>query len=417
MHQSLLQRLAHGRLGVYMRIVQINAAYKIGSTGKIMSDLNDVIVANGHEGYMVCAYSAVKDIPNLYVTEHVNYELAVRKNIFISRVTGTMGYRQKSVTKKMIEWIEKKKPDVVHLHNIHGDWLNIHVLFKYLKASNVKVVWTLHDCWSFTGRCSHFELYGCEKWKNGCFKCVNNRVYPISYFFDFSKRMYADKKELFAGLSDAVLVTPSKWLAEYVNMSYLNEYPVKVINNGIDLSIFYPRTTFSPYLIDCKDKKVILGVASSWTENKGLLDIYKLNELIDHTKYQIVLIGLNVRQLADVPKNIMAIGRTNNADELAEIYSNADVFVNPTYQDNFPTTNLESLACGTPVITYKTGGSIESIDEDVGIVIKQGDVEGLKNALHAAFELDQKKCVDMAVRRFDKRNCFARYLQLYNESL
>lgn len=401
-----------------MRVVQLNGTYKIGSTGKIMSDLNDVIVANGHDGYMVCAYSAVKDIPNLYVMEHINHELAVRKNIFISRVTGTMGYRQKSATKKMVEWIKEKAPDVVHLHNIHGDWLNIHVLFDYLKISNVKVVWTLHDCWSFTGRCSHFEQINCSKWVDGCSKCTNNKIYPISYLFDWTKQMWKDKKELFVGLKNLIIVTPSQWLSDYVKKSYLSDYEVKVIHNGIDMNTFYPKESKSVYLKDCNNKKIILGCASSWTERKGLFDFYKLNEMLDHKKYQIVLVGLNSRQLSEVPPDIIAIGRTNNAGELAELYSNADIFVNPTYQDNFPTTNLEALACGTPVITYRTGGSIESVDERVGMVVEQGDVTELFVAIQCLKKSDEVICLcsDRARKCFNKNNCFKDYVNLYEST-
>lgn len=401
-----------------MRIVQINAVYKIGSTGKIMSDLNDVIVASGHEGYMVCAYAPVKDIPNLYVTEHVNHELAVRKNIFISRVTGTMGYRQKTATKKMIEWIKKKEPDVVHLHNIHGDWLNIHVLFEYLKASNVKVVWTLHDCWSFTGRCSYFEQINCSKWVNGCYQCINNKVYPITYFFDWTKQMWKDKKELFTGLKNLIIVTPSQWLADYVKKSYLSDYEIKVIHNGIDMNVFYPQKAQSVYLNNCVGKKIILGCASSWTERKGLLDFYKLNEMIDHKEYQIILVGLNGRQLSEVPSDIVAIGRTNNVKELAELYSCADVFVNPTYQDNFPTTNLEALACGTPVITYRTGGSVESVDDTVGAVVEQGDVKALFDAIRCIEKNDKMSvcCANMAQNCFNKMDRFRDYVNVYEST-
>lgn len=400
-----------------MIILQINQTYKLGSTGKIMSDLNDVIIANGHESYMVCAYSAVKDIPNLYVMEHLNHELAVRKNLFISRVTGTMGYRQSFTTKKMIEWIKEKKPDVVHLHNIHGDWLNIHVLFEYLKESNVKVVWTLHDCWSFTGRCSHFEQANCSKWVDGCFKCTNNKIYPISYFFDWTKQMWKDKKELFTGLKNLIIVTPSQWLANYVKKSYLSDYAVKVIHNGIDMNIFCPQETQSEYLNNCVGKKIILGCASSWTERKGLLDFYKLNEMIDHKKYQIVLVGLNSRQLSEIPSDIIAIGRTNNAKELAELYSCADVFVNPTYQDNFPTTNLEAVSCGTLAVTYNTGGSPESIISSE-YVVDQGDIESLWRVIKQVCEDKPYSSLELqnyGKEHFDKKDAFLGYIELYEK--
>lgn len=400
-----------------MIILQINQTYKLGSTGKIMSDLNDVIIENGHESYMVCAYSAVKDIPNLYVMEHLNHELAVRKNLFISRVTGTMGYRQSFTTKKMIEWIKEKKPDVVHLHNIHGDWLNIHVLFEYLKASNVKVVWTLHDCWSFTGRCSHFEKINCLKWVDGCFKCTNSNIYPISYFFDWTKQMWKDKKELFTSLKNLIIVTPSQWLADYVKKSYLSDYEVKVIHNGIDVNVFCPQKTQSEYLNRCVEKKIILGCASSWTERKGLFDFYKLNEMIDHNEYQIVLVGLNSRQISEAPSDIIAIGRTNSTKELAELYSCADVFVNPTYQDNFPTTNLEAVSCGTLAVTYNTGGSPESIISSE-YVVDQGDIESLWRVIKQVCEdkpYNSLELENFGKKHFDKKDAFLGYIELYEK--
>lgn len=400
-----------------MIIVQINQTYKIGSTGRIMYDLDKCIKDSGHKSYMVAAYSGSDRPSNLYVTERLNHNIAVRKNILISRITGIMGYRQRNTTQKMIEWIDSKKPDVIHLHNIHGDWLNLKILFTYLKRKNIKVIWTLHDCWSFTGRCSHFELCSCEKWKTECYKCTNNKVYPITYFFDFSKEMFRDKKRLFSGIDNMILVTPSIWLSKFISDSFLSEYPVKVINNGIDLNVFYPRKTKSKYLERCENKTIILGVASSWTELKGLNDFYRLNEVIDHSKYQIVLVGLNQRQFANCPKDIIGVKRTDSVDELAELYSNADVFINPTYQDNFPTTNLESLACGTPVVTYETGGSVESIDGNVGVIANKNDINSLKNSIIKAISLKSEDCTNKANKNFDKAKKFNEYINLYQDNV
>lgn len=400
-----------------MNIVQINATTKMGSTGKIMYDLNSVIQDCGNNSYLSCAYTSDHSLTNMYCTNQKSDAVALRKNILISRLTGKMGYRYKAETRKLIRWIDEKEPDILHLHNIHGDWLNIEVLFKYIKEKNMPVVWTLHDCWAFTGRCSHFEVCGCQKWKTGCNHCKNNKVYPITYFFDHSLNMWSDKKEWFTGIPNMTIVTPSEWLADYVKQSFLREYPVEIIHNGINISIYHKTEARSRYYKNVSDKKIILGVASSWSALKGYDDFIELDKRVDHKKYQIVLVGLNPRQLKQLPKTIIGIGRTGNEQELVELYSGADVFVNPTYQDNFPTTNLEAEACGTPVITYKTGGSPESIP-DKSLVIQPGNIESLVKTIDRVCALGKNNynmLEQYAKEHFAKELAFQKYLRLYNE--
>lgn len=394
-----------------MNIVQINQTQNFGSTGKIMRELNSVIISHGHRGYCVCGYSYEKEA-DTYKMSSGNQNVQIRKNLLISRITGVMGYRQKNSTKKMLAWIDEKKPDIIHLHNIHGDWVNIFELFRYIRKKNIPIVWTLHDCWSFTGRCSHFERAKCEKWIEGCYSCKNSKVYPKTYFFDFSKKMWNDKFLLFRGLNIHI-VTPSLWLSDYVKNSFLKEYPIKVINNGINTDIYRIINGKSKYLSN--DKKIILGVASSWSKMKGLDDFLKINELIDHSKYQIVLVGLNNKQLQIIPKNIIGIARTNNQEELVELYNSADVFVNPTYQDNFPTTNLEAAACGTVTITYRTGGSPESIIDN-RYIVDQGDIRTLVDRIIEVCEKPKYSKDDMrlfAEKKYNKYSCYEEYLRLY----
>lgn len=398
-----------------MRILQINQNYNQGSTGRIMREINDMIVSCGHEGYMLCAYSLEK-IPNLYVMETtLPRKWAGRKNELKQRLTGMSGYTAWGNTKKAIKWIEELNPDIIHLHNIHGDWININMLFDALKRMDKPIVWTLHDCWTFTGRCSHFENIGCFRWKKGCYNCPDKQVYPKTYLFDFSKKMWANKKELFTTPKEIHIITPSQWLAGYVKESYLGKYDVSVINNGISLESFSRKQTWSNYL-PVNGKRIILGVASSWTKNKGLYDFIKLNELLDSEKYQIILVGLNNRQVDDLPRNMIGIVRTESVEELTELYSNANVFVNPTYQDNYPTVNLEAIACGTPVITYNTGGSVESVPKDVGMIVEKGDVEALRNAI---VKLCDKNCYtpeicrSYAEKHFAKSDRYLDYISLY----
>jgi Glycosyltransferase len=398
-----------------MKILQINISYKFGSTGKIMSDLNDVICKSGNNSYMLCGYSN-EAAPNLYIMRKGSILKASRKDILISRLSGTMGYHYKKSTLKAIEWIDTIKPDVIHLHNIHGDWINVKILFEYIRKKQIPVVWTLHDCWSFTGRCSHFELFRCEKWKTGCFKCKNRKVYPITYFFDKSKSMWKDKKKWFTSVKKMTIVTPSKWLANYVRQSFLKDYPIKVINNGINTQVYRPQTTCNRYYQGFEGKHIILGVANSWTARKGYYDFIKLDGMIDHNMYQIVLVGLNSRQLKLIPNSIKGIARTENEQELIELYSGATVFVNPTYQDNYPTTNLEAQACGTPCITYRTGGSPESISDGIGCICEQGNTKQLLESIIKTCRqsYDSVELQNYAKEHFDKCRKYEKYIECYH---
>lgn len=400
-----------------MKVLQINQNHNIGSTGRIMKEINDMAISKGYASYMLCAYSTQADHnEHLYVTEQLPQVLAIRKNILKHRLTGLTGYSSILSTKKALRWIERVNPDIIHIHNVHGNWINLRMLFSFLKQKKIPIVWTLHDCWSFTGRCSHFESSNCFQWRNGCKKCPVLNVYPVSYFFDFSSRMWRDKRAWLSGFQSMNIVTPSRWLADYVKQSFLASYNISVINNGIDIGQFCIQKNKSKY-INGETRKIILGVASTWTRWKGIDDFIQLFSLLDSTKYVIVLVGLNSRQLSSLPKGILGINRTQNVTELAELYSQADVFVNPTYQDNYPTVNLEALACGTPVITYQTGGSVESVSPDVGLVVEKGDVIGLADAIKMVANsgvYSPQNCRHYAEMHFDKNQKYLDYIQLYD---
>ena len=389
-----------------------------GSTGKIMSDLDGVLRKNDLESYMLCGYRPYGGIPkNLYIVDKGDPDIAIRRNLLKSRITGRMGFDHKVATIKALDWVNEIQPDIIHLHNIHGNWINIKILFDYLVTNNIRVVWTLHDCWSFTGRCSHFEQCKCNKWQNQCYKCKNKNVYPITYFFDWSKKMYEEKKKTFLKIEDLTLVTPSKWLASYVNESFLKEKKVKTIHNGIDVNQYSPIINNRSIISEkVREKRVILGVASTWNYYKGFSDFIKLDGKIDHTKYVIVMVGLNSRQMKVIPDSIIGIQRTNNLEDLISIYSNAYVFLNMTYQDNYPTTNLEALSCGTPVITYLTGGSQESIIGDVGKVIKQGDIDGVLKVLDSIEMISRELCRMTAVKNFNKYDRYKEYIDIYKNA-
>ena len=392
-----------------MKIVQINT-FPYKATGTIMMNIHEKLLEQGVDSYVVWGRGRAAQ------NEH---EIAILDNVGVkwhgiyTRITDKTGFASKRATKKLIGELEKINPDIIHLHNIHGYYVNIEMLFKYIRNSRIKVVWTLHDCWAFTGHCAYFDMVGCEKWKTGCYNCEQKQTYPISMIKDNSKWNWKMKQELFTGL-DMTIVTPSKWLKSLVEQSFLKEYPVNVIYNGIDLDVFHPTKIHLEELSRLNNKYLILGVASEWSERKGLQDFLKLANILDKNKYQIVLVGLSKQQIKKLPNYVIGIERTGNARELAGIYTQADVFFNPTYEDNFPTTNLESIACGTPVITYNTGGSPEAISKNTGVVIEKGKIENVAQWIleHSPSKIDQCQYDKLII---EKKYMLENYINLYQE--
>lgn len=387
-----------------MKILQINGVCGIKSTGRICTDLAEVLKENGHE--CLIAYGR-ETVPEKYnsVAFRIGTDNDVKLHGLKARLFDAAGFGSKQTTERFVEKIREYDPDIIHLHNIHGYYINIEVLFKYLKECGKPIVWTLHDCWAFTGHCSYFTAVDCSRWKTGCFGCPQKQKYPSSFFLDRSKQNWIKKKELFTSVKNMTVVTPSKWLAELVEKSFLGKFPVKVINNGIDTEVFKPTYGDFRTAHRLENKKIILGVASIWGKRKGLDDFIKLAGLIDDN-YVIVLVGVTEKQKNTLPCNIIGISRTNNTAELAEIYTAANVFFNPTYEDNYPTVNLEAQACGTPVITYKTGGSPESTDP-CG-VLPQGDVNG-------AIKLIEKSDAFKILLPPEKKAQYGEYIKLYEE--
>ncbi len=394
-----------------MKILEINSVCGIKSTGRIVSDLYDVLTQNGHECKVAYGREKSARVPGKDVYR-MGSENDVKFHALMSRITDKTGFYSKSATIRFIEWMQDYNPDIVHLHNIHGYYINIVLLFNYLKSANKKVIWTLHDCWAFTGHCAYFDFVACEKWRSECHDCEQKGTYPTSMIADNSRRNFKRKKELFTGL-DMTIVTPSDWLRDITKQSFLSEYEITTVNNGIDLTQFSPVKSNFRKKYKLEDKTIILGVASIWDRRKGLSDFVKLSKMLDD-KYKIVLVGLTKSQIDALPKNILAIERTDSVHELTEIYSAADVFLNPTYEDNFPTTNIEALACGTPVITYNTGGSPESIDESSGLVVKQGDLSAVMQMLLQISKFTVVNCTKRS-ELFDKNNNYLQYLDLINK--
>lgn len=398
-----------------MKILQINSVCGVGSTGRIATDLYKVLEEQGHECKI--AYGR-GEAPEGINSIKIGTNLDNYAHVFKTRVFDKHGFGSVNSTKKFIEEVKEYDPDIIHLHNIHGYYINIEILFNYLKEVNKPVVWTLHDCWAFTGHCVYFDYVGCDKWKGICDKCPQKNTYPTSNIIDNSEFNYKKKKELFTSIRNMTIVTPSKWLANLVKKSFLGKYPIEVINNGIDLDLFKPTESNFRETYNIEDKFVILGVASAWTERKGLNYFMELSKLLND-EYQIVIVGVNEKQKNELPQDIIAITRTNNVRELAEIYTASDLFVNPTLEDNFPTTNLEALACGIPVMSLDTGGSPECIDNKTGIIVNSRDIDDLIDSIinvNKNLSFNGGDCINRACKRYDKNLTFKDYILLYKNS-
>ncbi len=334
-------------------------------------------------------------------------------SIALGMVTGFNGCFSLFSTIKLLHRINKYRPDILHFHNLHNNYINLPLLFRYVKKKGIKVVWTLHDCWSFTGQCPYFDMVGCDKWKTGCYSCPKYTEYPKA-LVDNTKRMWHLKKKWFNGVKDLTIVTPSKWLAELVKQSFLNSYPVQVINNGIDLSVFKPTCDDIKERYGWSSNKIVLGVAFDWGKRKGLDVFISLAERLPHD-YKIILVGTDDNVDKVLPQNIVSIHRTQNQNELAEIYSVADVFVNPTKEENYPTVNMEAISCGTPIITFKTGGSPEILDNTCGVVVDVDDIDTLEEEIvRICSEKPYTKevCINKS-KQFDKNEKFKEYIELY----
>lgn len=376
------------------------------STGKIAEDISKVAICHGWETYTAWGRFAK---PSVSTQIRIGSKLDTYTHYAAHRLLDREGLMSKGATRKLIQQIVEIKPDIIHLHNIHDHYLNYPLLFDYLAKADIPVVWTQHDCWAFTGGCMYYDLQSCDKWKAGCKNCPEHRT----ILCDTTEKQYALKRELLSKIKSLTYVPVSDWLGDALRESHQKERPILTIHNGIDLSLFKPRALGSE---GSKGKFRIIGVAAIWDIRKGLEDFVKLRLMLSE-EYEITLVGLTSKQVKSLPSGIKGITRTTSVQELVQLYSESDVFVNPTYSDNFPTTNIEALACGTPVITYRTGGSPEAIDEKTGMVIEQGDVTTLANAIMQMREhpLSSADCRQRAEELFDKDKCFEKYVELYEE--
>ena len=392
-----------------MVVVQINISCTWGSTGKICDSISQLLTEENISNYIFYTYG---DNPHKNIN-YLNYGNFVYRKFqaFKSRVFGNYGFNSFIATCYLIKKLDEIKPDVVHIHNIHGHDCNFEKLFNYLKEKKIKVFYTFHDCWAFTGYCPHFTMAKCNRWLDGCGKCPLYKNY--SWFFDTSAKNFERKRNALSEI-DMTVITPSQWLADLVKRSFLKIHHVKVINNGIDLSVFKPTESSFRQKYNLQDKKIILGVAMNWSISKGIDVFIELANTLTE-EYKIVLIGTDDDIDKILPKNIISIHRTQNTEELAGIYSAVDLFVNPTREENYPTVNMESLACGTPVLTFRTGGSPEILDDTCGSVVDCDDIEALEREIIricTTMPYTAESCVAKS-KEFDKNERFKEYTKLY----
>lgn len=397
-------------------IVEINGI-NYSSTGHIMNNIAKTARQEGFKVYTCCRNSIAgnkfKYEDQIYIGTWLDRVISER----LSYVLGLNGYFNLINTKLFLNKLDSIKPDLIHIHNICDNYINVSMLFKYIKKHNIPVIWTLHDAWAFTGRCNG---YFCNKWKKGCGNCPRLNDYPPTLFIDNSSKVYSKRKKLYSNINNMTIVTPSKWLADLVNISlFKDQYPVRVINNGINLDIFKPTDNEVKKQYGITNKYLILGLAYNWSDSrKGLEDFISLSKTLP-SKYQILLVGTddNVDKL--LPNNIISIHKTHNQEELAKLYTAADVFVSPTKADNFPTVNIEALACGTPVITYDAGGSKESLTNKCGTYVNINDINTLQKEIINACEKNKYKaqdCIKQA-NNFDMNKKFYEYIALINSIL
>ncbi len=404
---EIRRTLEKAEIGEILKIAQINTVCGNGSVGRITVDIFHALKSQGMDGKI---FYGRRSAPEDADAVKFGTELSMGAHVLTTFLKGSHGFSSDGQTKKLIGLLEEYEPDVIHLHNLHGFYLNVERLFAWLKEYHKPVVWTLHDCWAFTGHCAYFDFAGCDKWKRGCEHCSQyQNSYPYGLLRDNSSENYERKKAVFTGVDNLTIVTPSKWLAGLVKESFLKDYPVRVIYNGIDLKRFEPGKRKE------RSRKLVLGVANVWDRRKGLEYMVQLFERLDPERYEVAVVGVSEKQKKELPEGMTGISHTKNVEELAGLYSEASVYVNPTLEDNFPTTNLEALACGTPVVTFATGGSVESIDASCGRVVKKKDMDGL---LYAVTELAGKKeeLTEVCRKRallYDKYERFGEYLKLY----
>ncbi len=395
------------------KLIQINTVCNT-STGKLMGDIQRKANVSGYETLSIVGRrNPFSDLPCIKIGNGLSFWIHVAINTVFDR----QGYASYFVTRRMIQKLRQERPDIIHLHNLHGYYMNLPLLFDYLsKEFSGKIFWTFHDCWPFTGHCAYFTAVGCDKWEKECGKCPNKRVYPISLLADASRKNYTDKKKMFTGLKNLTIIVPSKWMEEMVKKSFFCNYPVVTVNNGIDLKVFSYRRPldelYEKYDIG-REKKIILGVANIWDARKGLSDFLALAEKLP-VEYQIFLVGLSSRQIKRLPSNVKGIRRTQEKKELVMLYSCASIFMNPSIEESFSLVTVEAIACGTPVIVLDTSAVKELVCDENGIILKKHDVVDYLDAIRTLQERElSREQISQTAKKYDVDEYAKRIVDLY----
>ena len=397
-----------------MKLLQINVTANVGSTGRIAEGIGLAAREAGMESWVAYGRVAGESASRLI---RIGTRFDYCEHGLETRLFDDHGLASRRATRAFLREVDKLKPDIVQLHNLHGFYINYRLLFDYLAEKSIPVVWTFHDCWPFTGHCAHFVLAGCDRWKTGCFRCPQKKVYPSSYLFDRSEKNYRDKKLCFTSVRDLTVVPVSSWLDGFVGQSFLKDFRRVVIRNGIDTDAFSPSEDSRAVRAElgiAEDGTLLLGVTRNWSEKKGLRDFCELAGRLS-PEQKIVLVGLSKKQIGSLPSNVIGLEHADSARELAKLYSAADLFLNLTYEDNYPTTNLEAISCGTPCLTYRTGGSPESVCPETGYVVEQGDLASVLEIVRNLPEKNVSVLRNYAVAHFSRELCFRKYISLFEE--
>lgn len=389
-----------------MKVLIINSFFSVGGPPHVVKGICDALEENGDEYILAASREQALSGMNIY---RIGDKAHVYRAAIQSRLLDNEGFSSRNATRELVAFIDEYQPDIIHLHNLHGYYINIEILFEYLKRKRTPTVWTLHDCWPLTGHCCHFSYVNCNKWmEKGCYQCPQKNEYPKSILLDNSKTNYIKKKKAFQGVESLIIVTVSKWLESIVKKSILKEYPVKVIYNGINNHVFYRRKERSRQVINC-DKEIILGVAQNWGKKKGLYDFVELSKIISDN-YIIVLVGVRDSEMPEKRDNIIAINRTDNPNELAEWYSSSSVFVNLSYEETFGLVTAEALACGTPVIVYDATATGEIVENGInGYTVTAGNIIEVWDKIQSIHRIKKDNCRC----NYTESNMQMQYLELY----
>lgn len=397
-----------------MKVLQINAVIDFGSTGRICAEISDYLNRNGDECHI--AHSKGISCPTSY---RIGTFFDVKLHGLFSRFFGMQAYFSRYETKKLLNYIMQLKPDVVHLHNLHGNYVNLNLLLNYLVKNDIPTVITLHDCWFYTGKCVHYTVDKCYKWKTGCQNCPRLKKDNPSWFFDRTRKMYEDKKKGFCSIPRLAVVGVSDWITHEAKQSFLSSAKILTkIYNWVDLDVFRPvNTEILKRKLGLENKFILLGIASGWNNNKGLDRFIELSSIIEEDMV-IVLVG-NVKKSVELPSNIMNIAEINDADELVEYYSLADVFINLSLEESFGKVVAESLACGTPVIAINSTANAELVGENCGYIMNSQDIRNILQPILNIKKVGKlyysRYCIAFAKRNFNSSDRLQNYYELYKK--